>query len=270
MELSSEDIRQQIINDAKFDTQYLFTTKILDNGVNIKDRQLKHIITDIFDFDTIQQCIGRKRIIDDNDKINVYVKRFKQNSIQSYINQWNKYLKYGNEFMTLSKEEYLSKYGRFNTNGLVYNHLQSDGNIQLKLNDAYYYKLKSDIEDCEKITGYNQTTEFKIGHLKLLCDRYEIPVNDFKELDGSINMDTFNEQLAKFLNQKMFSEEQKVFKDFIKQNAVKIVSGSHGSLGINTINGYFEDNKIMYSLKSFQETGGERKGRRYWQLFRLT
>jgi hypothetical protein len=265
----SIDDRDNIIDNAKFSKQILFTTKILDNGVNIKDEQLKHIIIDLYDFDTIQQCIGRKRVLHDDDKVNVYIKKFKQNSIQSHLNFWNTIIKYGNEFMILDRQEYINQYGRKNTNSLIYLSQGKDGTI-LKLNEAYYYKLKYDVALFKQITENNKKSNDKFAHIQVLCDRYKIQLSEFKCLDDEITTDTFNDQLSKFLNIKMFKEEQSNFKEFIKTNAVKTVDKKHNSLGIHIINGYFDDNNIMYELKSFKETSGENKGKHYWQLFKLT
>jgi superfamily II DNA or RNA helicase len=44
-----------------FDKRILFTTKVLDNGVNIIDPDLKHIFTDIFDIDSTIQAIRKKK-----------------------------------------------------------------------------------------------------------------------------------------------------------------------------------------------------------------
>lgn len=56
-----------------FDTRVLITTSALCNGVNIKDRDIKHIICDISNIYTAIQCIGRKRSLDEEDKVTVYI-----------------------------------------------------------------------------------------------------------------------------------------------------------------------------------------------------
>lgn len=56
-----------------FDKRLLVTTSVLDVGYTLRDRQLKHIITDFMDVDTIVQCLGRKRSIDQNDTCQFYI-----------------------------------------------------------------------------------------------------------------------------------------------------------------------------------------------------
>mgnify|MGYP004500921263 FL=1 len=45
-----------------FDKRILFTTSVLDNGVDLKDRKIKHIFTEIVDVDTMIQSLGRLTI----------------------------------------------------------------------------------------------------------------------------------------------------------------------------------------------------------------
>ena len=52
----------------------LITTNVLDVGVDLKDRSLKHIFIENHDLTTVVQCIGRKRPIDDKDYCNLYLK----------------------------------------------------------------------------------------------------------------------------------------------------------------------------------------------------
>ena len=57
-------------NYITFEKRILIATKALDNGVDLKDTEIKHIVTDIFDLDSAVQCLGRKRIQNVNDTCN--------------------------------------------------------------------------------------------------------------------------------------------------------------------------------------------------------
>lgn len=50
----------------------LFTTKVLDNGVNLKDKAIKHIIIEQTDMVEFMQCLGRKRVQSPDDIITLY------------------------------------------------------------------------------------------------------------------------------------------------------------------------------------------------------
>lgn len=54
-------IKEQIIEREKFETQVLITTKVLDNGINIIDEQLKNIVIMTTEKTEFLQMLGRKR-----------------------------------------------------------------------------------------------------------------------------------------------------------------------------------------------------------------
>ena len=59
--------------EERFQKKVLLTTKILDNGINIKDRQVKNIVI-VTDCRTeFLQMLGRKRILDKNDKFRLFI-----------------------------------------------------------------------------------------------------------------------------------------------------------------------------------------------------
>lgn len=60
---------RQITQNACFGCQMLFTTKVLDNGVNLKDKAIKHIIIEQTDMVEFMQCLGRKRVQSPDDTI---------------------------------------------------------------------------------------------------------------------------------------------------------------------------------------------------------
>ena len=62
----------QIIENECFSCQMLFTTKVLDNGVNLRDSAIKHIIIEQSDMVEFMQCLGRKRVQSPDDTITLY------------------------------------------------------------------------------------------------------------------------------------------------------------------------------------------------------
>lgn len=81
----------------KFKKQKIATTKVLDNGVNIVDKDFNKIFIDIFDPIEIEQCIGRKRFLSEDDYLNVFIKcpnipyiKRMRDAIQSQIEDYEK------------------------------------------------------------------------------------------------------------------------------------------------------------------------------------
>lgn len=72
------------------------TTTVLDNGVNVKDASVKHIITDLTDDISIIQCVGRKRVLSDTDRVTLYFRMFPKKQIIGVLNGCRELLKQSN------------------------------------------------------------------------------------------------------------------------------------------------------------------------------
>ena len=69
-----------------FDKRILFTTSVLDNGVDLKDRRIKYIFSEIIDVDTMIQSLGRKRSLDKQDCCYFYIRLYQKKGLQGFIN----------------------------------------------------------------------------------------------------------------------------------------------------------------------------------------
>ena len=67
------DAIEKMLQDERFETQFLISTACFDAGANIIDKAVIKIIIDIKDVGSLIQCMGRKRIQDNDDKIDVYI-----------------------------------------------------------------------------------------------------------------------------------------------------------------------------------------------------
>lgn len=103
---------KHIVNSEKFSCKVLISTSILDNGINIKDDSVRHIIANIFDDTNLLQSISRVRIEDFKkaQKINLYVKINNGNEINGKLKRVQNTLKI---FDLLIEDEdlFLKKYG---------------------------------------------------------------------------------------------------------------------------------------------------------------
>lgn len=71
---------------VSFDSQVLIATSVLDVGVDLIDRRIKHIVTDFVFIDLIEQSLGRKRELDSKDTCNFHIRNFDNKSIAGIIN----------------------------------------------------------------------------------------------------------------------------------------------------------------------------------------
>lgn len=71
------DETAELINEIRLQEQFpnkvLLTTKILDNGINIKDRKVENIVIDTDCKTEFLQMFGRKRILDGDDKFRLFI-----------------------------------------------------------------------------------------------------------------------------------------------------------------------------------------------------
>ena len=65
---------EKIISNESFDANILVTTAALDSGLTLKDKNIDTIVVDVLDPETVIQCVGRKRIIDDVDRVRLFIR----------------------------------------------------------------------------------------------------------------------------------------------------------------------------------------------------
>ena len=161
------------------DKKMLISTKCLDNGIDFKDKAIKHIISDITDMVSLVQCLGRKRAdTDKNNRViakrcNFYFREYKAKHF-SYQARATREEKEEADTFLQSKEEWYNKYGKnraFNNKVLYTQWNQGKECIEVKLNRLYYEKLKGDSLFFDSIIGTSEkkaTTTYKKEVLKRL------------------------------------------------------------------------------------------------------
>lgn len=60
-EKENNSVKQQIVKNSRFEQKVLITTKVLDNGINLKDKSLKNIVLLATEKTEFIQMLGRKR-----------------------------------------------------------------------------------------------------------------------------------------------------------------------------------------------------------------
>ncbi|MFJ5562879.1 DEAD/DEAH box helicase family protein [Lysinibacillus xylanilyticus] len=144
----------EIFEKEKFDELFLFTTTTMDTGVNIVDSSLQTIICDLYSVDDIEQCIGRKRLINDDDYINLYVRAKTKNEIETRQNIVMKVLDKAKYLMENGEEAFLKKYPRdIEYTGIYYMEYE-EGKINLKINDLVLGSTYLRIDEYENILKY--------------------------------------------------------------------------------------------------------------------
>lgn len=65
-----------------FSQRVLIATKVLDNGINLKDPSLRHIVIEAYEKTTFLQMLGRKRQIDTHESIHLYLKNISEGNLR--------------------------------------------------------------------------------------------------------------------------------------------------------------------------------------------
>lgn len=153
------DIIESLLKNEKFDTNLLITTTVLDCGITIKDKNLKHMVIDnIFDIDTIIQCLGRKRKIDEFDNnLFVYISNFSNKQLAGIKTQIQKKTNKALYFKSYGLREYLLKYPRQqDTEMIIYDvPIEDNDKCTKRLNELMLEKRMNKINVIETMLDYN-------------------------------------------------------------------------------------------------------------------
>lgn len=143
-----EDVINNMLQNERFDSNILFTTLCMDAGVNIVDDDLKYILCDVEDTETLIQCIGRKRLKNKKDYIQLAVKSINNNRLGGLITQAKKRLLKADYLLEHGEIEYVREYGRdLDLNYVVYDKISDKpfGGVEKVVNELTYFKSTQDI-----------------------------------------------------------------------------------------------------------------------------
>nr|WP_302597964.1 DEAD/DEAH box helicase family protein [uncultured Cellulosilyticum sp.] len=254
--LSNREELHNIQANSRFNSRVLCTTNVLDNGVNIIDSQVKHIVVDMMDVDTVIQCIGRKRIQIPDDRVTLYVADKGYHSIQTCYNRVCK---------DLEQAIYLRDYGeaafRKQFRKQEYNKQLIDIDVDaIKINDVAAWKYS------ELKSEYGSMLKTQHGWIKGLLREMGLEHKSVYSLEQSLDSVTLKQYLDGMVNQKIFAEEREHMKAVILEKMVGKLKKNQKKLGIKSINAMLADLGIPYAFESHKETKGERRNQQYWIL----
>lgn len=235
-----------------FDKQILFTTSVLDNGVDLKDERIKHVFTEIIDIDTMIQSLGRKRSVNKNDTCTFYIREYQKKGIQGFINQTNWQLdpvkKYKEDY-----QDFYKNYGngkmrwRLQKNDIFYSNFKKTKNTGLiNINECKYRKYMQNYNtfSAMKEMGYRAYLEW------ILPD--ELRNKGEKIIINVKQIDSFMEFLRSLEGKRLFADDKEYIKEEFKTTIAVKLSGK--SIGISTLNGQLDDlYKNIYPCRFYNE-----------------
>lgn len=231
---------EKMLKNEKFDKQILFTTACLDNGINIKDRAIKHIIIDMKDIDTLIQCLGRKRILDNDDKVNVYIKNISNMSLGGIISNSKNKIAIADELLFTSTKEFIENHPKPNLDNIIYLHKSGE----LKINNMIYTKTEDRIELSESLLNNEGSDEIhkKYPYAMFISTYLN---KKWRLYDNMNSLKTFEEYLESQVGIRLFKDGQSELKIMFEKAGLK-----DRTMGINTLNGKLQDMELEYKIIS--------------------
>ncbi len=247
------DAIEKMLQDERFETQFLISTVCLDAGANIIDKAVTKIIIDIKDVGSLIQCMGRKRIQDDDDKIDVYIKGYNNNQIGAFKARVLKALNQVEFFKENGEEKYVEKFGRdMDWSNIIYDEI-ADGHITKKINWLMYYKRIYDKDLFSNMISYGE-----YGYYVYLAKKFKCKYSVLSE-----NYDTEN-----FLSELWASGKIMYSKKDRKELIEKINVRSNGKLlkNINTLNSALREKGSSFQIEEFIITHEKKKYYHAWRI----
>lgn len=246
-----------------FDRKILFSTKVLDNGVDIKDEQIRHVFSEIFDVDSAIQALGRKRPINDADYCSFYLKKYDKRALKIYLEKNEQQLVPVEEYLK-DKESFIEKLLQENENPRDFARKNKimytdwEDNEQIKINTVCFNKYRSDNTCINAMitSGYQTVMLSFLG--KQLTKKVEV-----LEIVQH-QKDVFLEYLVSICEKKLFKDEKEVLKDKFRN----ILGLKDRTMGINTLNGKLIDCQYPYMIISERERSrnSQNRDRMYWMV----
>lgn len=255
----NECIKRYSSDLITFEKRILFTTTVLDNGIDLKDEHIKHIFTEIIDIDVMIQSLGRKRKLHKNDTCTFYIREYQKNGIQGFINNVNRELKP----VQLYKEDYKEFYHKYGNGKRRW---------QIQRNDIFYLYFKEkknkeriQVNECKYrkyLQDYNTFLAMKeIGHIAFL--EWILPDELISKAEKILvnveQIDYFKDFLISLEGKMLFADDREYIKEEFKTTVAVKLSGK--SIGISTLNGQLDDlYKNLYPCRFYNE---DQEGKRY-------
>lgn len=265
------DTIAEIIHEGKFSCKVLVATKLLDNGVSLKDSQLKNIIIDTISRTEFIQMLGRKRCLNANDVVTLYIPQKSKKTFQGYLSpeMQETYDLVEKDFASnemiakmLCDEKFYSKVRRFFT-------LEKGQLVKNPLAIEYYNRQRKLVD--------KMITEFASDEFAFIKE--QLSWIDMEDTFGEENLYTFQQQeeaishirdkLAELVGCELCQSEQEELRTFITEKTndsrIRTQKGKR-LLGKKAINELLQEYNLPFQIEGIY---GKRKGEEtFWVVKR--
>lgn len=244
----------EVIEEGKlitFNRQVLITTSVLDVGIDIYDKNVKHIVTDLYEMATLQQALGRKRLVDENDRCTFYIMNRSKQALTGIFNKINYDIKIANLYL-YNKEGFIDYMNnserRHFKNPCFYDKSDSRGFIYKEFNYMYYLYLKSRYDELyvAKELGF----DFMV---KLILGKTIKNIEYTKVIEAKKKKTELEVYLGNMIGIRLTNEAKRnlIYEIGLKDNRGRIQKS------MELLNVYLEKNDIPYVIKA-KKSGSSR------------
>lgn len=234
----------RMLTNERFDTPLLITTSCLDAGVNIVDTEVRHIVIDMKDSDTVIQCAGRKRAQSYDDTFSLYIKEITNQQLGGYESAANRKLQMARYLMDHTTEELIKQFPRQNDAGGVIYDVTENGRIEKRVNQLKFRKKQKDIELYGRMKNLGEH-----GFAKYMAQRLGFFDGYTGEYDYQVARDDsgIRNYLNRMLGIVMLGRTDR--KELIGK--LDIRQDGHQLRGIDSINAALRERQLPYQVKEF-------------------
>ncbi|RPK23993.1 DEAD/DEAH box helicase [Paenibacillus xylanexedens] len=228
---------KKMLAEETIEEKFLFTTSTLDNGINLRGKDIKYIVCDIHDVDTLIQCLGRKRIIDAKDQVTIVIRNITDKELQAHIREKEKIINPATYLMQYGVIKYIEKYPKHYKNPIIYDKLSTNKDGYGKVvNEIRYFK-----ETYDKKFYENMLLE-ESGYMNYIKNKLQ--QSSYVFLDEYHEKSTINDYLDELMEKRLYKQEQDIL---VKKVGLKDARGRL-QRSPEVINPYFDNNDIPYKI----------------------
>ena len=270
----NETLIASIADNCTFDSAILVTTAALDSGFTLKDSAINTIVVDMMEPETVIQCVGRKRPINNDDKIDLYIRGRTNEEVNRSLQQMVQDIKSAKLFFENEEEYHISNHRQNSANNVIYNRpigYDDNGNLQYVKSpnyskiarlEYYAYNLFPSITKAKIKFGYDKYLARHFGFFDDESKQYTYKVLSSKR-------QTLIEYLDSIIGVKMFTPKDR--KPLIDKIGLKDYKGKLQK-NLITLNTYLQDENLPYTIVSRRETktvdGAKKNYTAVWTLLK--
>ena len=231
-----------IVDGRLKNSRILFTTKVLDNGIDVRDDNVRYMFSELVDMDSLIQSLGRWRKPEDSSRVTFCVRDYKKEEINRYLNMAKEHYKKIKEFRS-DPELFRIKYRNDGKFTLKYPQFNQYSGKEIEVDEASAEKLYDSIILYKKVmeSSWIDVLLQEMDELEVLKER--VTYSEYESETKKHNKEVLRTYLKTIEGQRIYidSPEMQKTKDMIEHYGELTVKAKRLKHPIKTWNGLLDD-----------------------------